>query len=110
MEKQLIDRDDALARFAGNEAIFKVLLGKFVATTHYDDLLRLLAEGDIENAERAAHTIKGTAGNLSLGALFASATDLDAILKVNGDYQATLDEMKAIYTETIVAVQAYLAE
>ena len=109
MEKKLIDVDEALLRLGGNQQIFKMLLKKFLNNTYFTDLGNHLAAGNIEEAEHSAHTIKGTAGNLSLTALYQAATDLDDILKVQGDYAASFENIKDIYDKTMTEIKEFIS-
>ena len=109
MTEKLIDVDGALGRFGGNATIFKMLLKKFAASTYYNDLVEAIAAGDLVSAEHAAHTIKGTAGNLSLTPLFEIATLLDQQLKVQTDYIEPFEQLRVIYSETITEIGTYTA-
>ena len=109
MEKKLIDADEALLRLGGNQQVYKMLLKKFLNNTYFNDLTNHLSSGNLVEAEHSAHTIKGTAGNLSLTALYTSATNLDDILKDSGDYAAAFEELKKIYEDTMNEVKGFIA-
>jgi len=104
-----IDEEDALLRLGGNTQVFKMLLKKFLNNSYYDELGQHLADGNLVEAERAAHTIKGTAGNLSLMNLSRAATVLDDILRVEGDYAKAYASLQEIYQETIEEVEEYIS-
>lgn len=65
-----IQVEEALERFLGNRALLERFLKKFPEDTNYGALCQALAAGDTEGAFRAAHTLKGVCGNLSMGTLF----------------------------------------
>jgi HPt (histidine-containing phosphotransfer) domain-containing protein len=103
-----ISVDEGLLRLGGNEMIYKTLLKKFLLNPYYDDLCTYVTVNNLEEAKHNVHTIKGTAGNLSLTALFEIATTLDNTLKENGDFQSLFEEFKSIYEETMVEVNRYV--
>ncbi|MGN7613249.1 response regulator [Magnetococcales bacterium HHB-1] len=77
-----IDVTDALERFAGNHRLFHSLLSMF-----YQDhagtiapFLKTLAHDTGNEAVRFAHTIRGTAGNISATRLFDAASRLETAL------------------------------
>lgn len=78
MTQQQMDRlteagiqvETALGRFMGNEALFLKFLLRFPADPSYSQLREALQQEDLQQAFTAAHTLKGTAGNLSLEELY----------------------------------------
>lgn len=72
--------EDTLSRIP-SEAMLKKFIGRFPSDPSYSQLKDALAAGDLEGAFRAAHTLKGVAQNLGLGALGASSSDLTEILR-----------------------------
>ena len=90
-----IDLQEGLTRVGGNEQLFRKLLIKL-----RDDYARadreiaaLLQAGNVDEAQRLAHSIKGVAGNVGAGGLRETAGALEeAIAKGHGDdYPALLD-------------------
>ena len=59
-----VDVSGALNRFMNNEGLYERFLRKFSADTSYQNLLNAIDSSDFEEAFRAAHTLKGVAGNL----------------------------------------------
>lgn len=79
-----INYHNAMDRFGGNEALFVRLAGKFLDDSHFLALEEALTAGDIEEAHRQAHSLKGVAGNLSFDELFQqSSLMLDALRSDN---------------------------
>ncbi len=72
-----------LKNLGGNKTLLKSLLGDFheELSCTAAQIRALLKQGDRHSAERLAHTIKGTSGNLSATALYAAATRLDQALR-----------------------------
>ena len=77
-----LDRQNALARLGGDEALYEKLLRQFLELeTTPDQIEEQLACGDWPAAERLAHTLKGVAGSLGASALQKSAAELEQALK-----------------------------
>jgi two-component system, sensor histidine kinase and response regulator len=78
----LLDLDEALARVAGNRPLLFKLLRGFGADagTWMDELRATWERGEVTAAQCLAHTLKGSAGMLSLKGVFAAARDLEAAL------------------------------
>jgi two-component system sensor histidine kinase/response regulator len=78
------DIKQALARMGGNAKAYRKTLGKVLESEA--DTMELIQQsldaGDRETALRAAHTLKGVAGNIGAVSLQSAATDLEKILKV----------------------------
>ena len=78
-----IDTQQGLARLQGKVSLYRSVLKKF-ATQQADMGERILAsvnEGDIQEAKRLSHTLKGLAGNISATHLFEATSKLDEALK-----------------------------
>ena len=78
--------DAALRRVGGNLDLMRKLLGRFV-DTQCDAARRIAAAldaGELEEAARAAHTLKGLAGNIGADALAGCAAALERVLAGDG--------------------------
>ena len=64
-----VDVHGALERFMGNEALLERMLQRFTGDANYAQLLAAADKRDAEEALRAAHTLMGMSGNLSMTAL-----------------------------------------
>ena len=101
-----IDYNEALERFGGNAALYRRLAGKFVDDPHYAELEMAFANNDTEAALRAAHSLKGVAGNLSFGALFDVASRMNVALR-NDDLEAgraLMPELSDAYNRVMEAL------
>ena len=98
--EEYIDVNDALKRIGGNMDLYKRLLGRFVGGNHYETLESALRGGDLEEASRLAHTLKGVSANLSLVKVRAITADLELIIKDGHDHSVLLAELKNAYEET----------
>ena len=90
-----IQVDEALERLLGSEALLERLLGKFLEDRNLAELTTALAEDRREDAFRAAHTLKGVCGNLSMTALFETLTAQVAEFRA-GDWAAAAGRMPAV--------------
>ncbi len=77
-----LDVRAALGRLGGNERLLLNVAAEFARdyADAADALERLVAAGDLAEARRLAHTLKGVAGNLSADALAAVARDMEVVL------------------------------
>ncbi|KAF0813295.1 Virulence sensor protein BvgS [Andreprevotia sp. IGB-42] len=103
-----IDTAAGLQRVAGNIELYRKLLGDFVAG-QADAAARIagsLAAGDHATAERAAHSLKGVAGNIGAGHIQDTAAALERAIRTNTLEQAMLDAMA---DELHAGTQAILA-
>ena len=105
---EYIDPGEALSRVGGNVNLYKRLLGSFVNGTLYQDLLSAIERGELEEATRHAHSIKGVSANLSLPKVRAVSVELEQQLKDNTDYASSLDELKLAYDATITQITQYM--
>ncbi|MDP1999357.1 MAG: PAS domain S-box protein [Rhodoferax sp.] len=97
-----LDVQQGQSALRGNVVKYLTLMGDFVEQ-HTDDVHQLaqqLAEGDLINAQRLMHTLKGTAGTLGASQVQDIATRLDAALKTQrregglGPAQADMNDLK----------------
>jgi PAS domain S-box-containing protein len=97
-----LDVAQGLSVLRGNAVKYLALMGSFV-DQHTDDAQQLehqLAEGDLVNAQRLMHTLKGTAGTLGALKVQDIATRLDTALKAQrrgnglGPTHADMDALK----------------
>ena len=95
LEASGVDYEDGLDRFMGNEALYEKFLMKFLADGSYQSFVNGMESGDMHTAEQAVHTLKGTAGNLSIEPLFYAA---DAMVKAIRTKQST-EKLQALYKD-----------
>lgn len=81
-----VDYDGALSRFMGNEALLSRFMKKFLDDPNFLNLQGAMDKGDTDAAFRAAHTLKGVAGNLSLSLLYDEAAKIAETLR-GGDLE-----------------------
>jgi HPt (histidine-containing phosphotransfer) domain-containing protein len=100
-------------RILGGDAalLLKVLL-RFLDTGRHSEetLLKALAEGDLDTARRAAHTMKGVAGTLAAPALQAVAVALENALESGeeADWRVPLQRFCAEMQRYLQHIGAFL--
>ena len=105
-----IDADDGKKRVMNNGKLYAKLLTKFKTGTNLDSLIAFAEAGEWENAQGAAHTIKGLAANLSLTELFNQSLAVETQLKGKAIENGSLESLKQCFAETINAVEKVIAE
>ncbi len=93
---EYVDIKDGVKRVIGNETLYFKLLSDFVhqARSQENQIYRLLDAGRQTEAAEQAHTIAGSAGNLSINALRKSAKQLQNTLMSLDDYKNALARFK----------------
>ncbi len=89
---------EMLSRLGGNEALVKMLLGKFPKDDSFSSLCAALDGGRTEEAFRAAHTLKGVSANLGLQNLFVKASEVTEFLR-GGDSESARKAMPGLTAE-----------
>ena len=101
------DYEDVMGRLRKDERVQKFLL-KFLDDKSYGLLCSSLEEKNMDEAFRAAHTIKGVCQNLSITNLYHSSSKLSERLR-NGqaygeDIEPLLEQVKADYEKVIDSI------
>lgn len=108
--KEYIDLTTGLGRVRDNKSLYAKMLGLFLKNTEFQQLDEQLAAGDLVEAERVAHAIKGMTGNLSLESVFHLSTEMMNQLKSGVYDEATHDALKDAYQKTREYVQIVIDE
>ncbi len=99
---------DGLKRAAGNRRLYRDLLMRF-AKDYLDvgtQIATALESGDPTQAAHIAHTVKGVAGNLSIGKIYTSADNLEqAIRERDSAVPKLLSAFTSVVTHQIHAIQ-----
>ena len=77
--------DEVIKRFGGSEAMLERFLKKFAADATYSQLCEAMGSGDRDAIFRAAHTLKGLAGNFDFSELYALAAKIVEEYRANND-------------------------
>lgn len=75
LETAGVDVRGSIERFAGNEGLYVKFLMKFLQDTTFQSLSQAMEKGDLDEALRASHTLKGLSGNLGLTPLFDACSE-----------------------------------
>lgn len=105
------DYADVIGRLR-SEAFIKKFVLKFADSTDWLQLHAALEENRIEDAFRAAHTMKGVASNLGMTELYSASSQLTELLRdgVPRDVSAALAAVDASYQKTLAAIQRLRAD
>lgn len=98
------DYNDAMERFQMEALIAKIVV-KFADDDSMPNLKKAVADGDIEASFRAAHTLKGVAGNLSFTALLNEAEKLTNQLRPCTE-PANTELLAAVYEQYDIVIEA----
>ncbi len=89
-EKMGGDYDEVVSRLRTDDRIKRFLL-KVAEDKSYDELCERLAAHNIEEAFRAAHTLKGVCLNLSIKSLHESASAMTEALRGKTEYSSEFE-------------------
>lgn len=106
-----VDVDGALERFMGNTGLLKKFLLKFLDDKDYGILVKAIEDGDTDTAFKAAHTLKGVCGNLSLMGMFRLIGEQTELLRAGNlsDAAAMMPEVTAEYNKMVDVIKTNLA-
>jgi len=87
--------DEALSRLMGNEAFYLALIPRVFEDSNFKALSDGIAEGDLDKAFDAAHSLKGVLGNLELTPILKPMLEITELLRhrENVDYSPYLEEI-----------------
>ena len=104
--------DELLARCAGQEAICRTVLEKFIEQMQADlpQLTEAVGRGETETAARLAHRIKGASANIAASELRAAAAKLEsaASTQETDTVRAMLSELQSEWQQFQVLIENYL--
>ena len=102
-----VDVDDGLKRLMGNEKLYKRLLGSFVKMIRTQAVDPDFDENEYTEAIEKAHSIKGTAGNLSLTPIYEAYTEILNLLRTDkpAEAKAVLAKVLPVQEEIISCIE-----
>ncbi|SCW50981.1 Hpt domain-containing protein [Ruminococcaceae bacterium YRB3002] len=85
----------ALSRLMGNETFYLALVPRIFEDKNFEVLSSAIAEGDLDKAFDAAHSLKGVLGNLELTPILQPMIEITELLRhrENVDYSPYLEEI-----------------
>ena len=105
-----INFEEGVKRVANNAKMFVKLLSKFKNYQTLQEIEDALAEGDMEKAQAAAHTLKGLAANLSLIELQKQTLELETQIKAKSVNPDQLTMVKDAHAKTLVEVDKVIEQ
>jgi signal transduction histidine kinase/DNA-binding response OmpR family regulator/HPt (histidine-containing phosphotransfer) domain-containing protein len=108
-----IDVAGGLKRVAGNKHLYWSLLGQFAAKQADADtqISQTLRNGDREGAERLAHTLKGIAGNIGIGAVQAAAAKIEkAIRDGEASVETLIADLRIVLAPLVAQIRASVGQ
>lgn len=102
---------DALIEIAGREGVCEILQAFWRSTDSLASLLKsLLDEGNLIEAAKTAHAVKGSAANVGANLLANAARSLEIGCKSDSSAEAAqaLTQLLAAYEETRIALTAHV--
>ena len=106
-EKMGANYENVLSRLGGSEALVKRLVLKFLDDVSYQKLEEQFLNKNVEEAFRAAHTLKGVCLNLGFDNLFTVCSDLTEKLRAKelDGADELFAKVKEQYEITVAAVK-----
>jgi len=105
---------DCLTRVGGNKDLFLKILDVFLEkhTTDYDTIIKLLEDGNTEEARKMVHTLKGVAPVVGAEKLYQLTIDLEASLLNDSasDRVALLEDFESYLQEAVRTVGEYISD
>lgn len=98
-----VDVDTAIKRFMGKEDLYIKFLAKYQNDESAANIEKYLAEKNVEEAFKSAHTLKGVAGNLGLDPIAKHASEMVELLRGK-------NQMDEIDTDQLQSVSEELKE
>ena len=95
-----VDYENAVKRFAGNEALYEKFLKKLTEDDHL-----AMKEERYEDVLEAVHALKGVAGTLGMTELFQAASEVVASIRKN-EISHLQEQMAKVHTEFEKACEA----
>lgn len=97
-----------------SEKLISRFIVKFPDDSSFSSLCTAMKEGKRDKAFRAAHTLKGVSGSLSLDRLFSSASRLTELLRpeaeeIPADAHSLFEEVQQDYLLAVQVIRSYSA-
>lgn len=105
-----VNQEEGLKRVMNNKKLYVRLLNKFKADINLEDLITAVEAGDYEKAQGLAHTVKGTAANLSLTELSTQSLNLETQIKSKAVQPGALQDLKVCFDQTIAALDTVIKQ
>jgi PAS domain S-box-containing protein len=106
-----LDMASGLKRVAGNQALYRNLLGKFVEGQERapDSIRQALRAGDRATAERLSHTLKGVSGNIGATTVQAAAAEVERAIREGAEADKLIAGLEAALVPVIAGLRGVLS-
>ncbi len=103
-----VNLETALERFMGNEELLMACLTKLSQDVNYGLFKAAMEEKRYEDAFKAAHSLKGMCGNLSLDSLYEAMSKEVEFLRagMHSEAEAFFPEVARKFEETVEILEA----
>ena len=95
--------DEGLQRCMNNEAFYLRMVSLFLQDKSFDALKANIEKGDLDEAFKASHALKGVLGNLALTSLYEIICETTELLrnKTQCDYSGYIQKYENLYQNLI---------
>lgn len=106
-----VNVEDGLRRLNGNEKLYTRLFGSFLKTLNANAIAPDFDCTDYTETLEKAHTLKGTAGNLSVTPLYETYSDMLALLRAGKPEEAKelFQKVLPVQEEIIRCIEKHMA-
>ena len=100
-----VDVDEGVARFMGRDAMYVKFLKKFFEDGVFAETIAAYERGDLDGVFNGVHTLKGTAGNMSLTPIYDLSCEITEEIRNDRSSAAAelikgqIEQMKQKYEE-----------
>lgn len=107
LESAGIEVNDAVRRFSGNMVLYEKFLTKFLKDDSFERLKTSLVGNNAEEVFKAAHTLKGVAGNLGMKQLYEKSEEMVVAYRNNHTekFSELFQSVEKIYQKVCEAIE-----
>lgn len=109
LEKKGVNMNSVTARFMENESLYIKFLLRFKEDENFRDMQNYFKNGEVEEAFKSAHTLKGLLANLGLDSIMQSVNMITEKLR-NGSAEGVKDLMEQAEEEYNIILEVLREE
>lgn len=100
LEQKGFDVDGTMRRFLNNEALYMKCMKKFLDDTSFEKLKESYQAGNVNEAFKAAHTMKGSVSNLGIAQMYQMLIPMVEKLRVQDmNIEDDMKNLEILYQE-----------
>ncbi len=109
MSFEILNWQDGVARVVNNRGLYTKLLIRFSDSlvNAPEKIAQAVADGNMDDAQMQAHTIKGTAANLGVEALAEAGRVLEEAIKEKSGVEPAIEELKKVLVVSVEAMRNF---